>query len=324
MLIRDRIYGEFDITEPVLLDLLQSKPVLRLQGINQAGASQYAITNKDISRYEHSVGVMLVLRQLGASIEEQIAGLLHDTPHTAFSHVIDFVYPSHNHEFHERFFDQIILNSEIPAILARNHFPENLLRNIHAFGLLERELPDLCADRIDYTLRDAFAYGLPTDPRSLFGGFCVADGEIICRDLQSAIDFTTLYLRLDEERWSAPLEVALFQLLADAMKIALDLGILTETDLFENDAFVYNKLKNSNQSDILHKLEMINPNLQIIDDPDNYDFFSRNKLRYVDPKFPAADGNLQRLSQVDSTWETRLNRHKTLIERGNYVKIVGW
>jgi len=76
MEIKDRVYGKIDINEPVLLTLLKSKPLIRLQGINQAGASQYAIPNKIVSRYEHSVGVMLLLKILGASTEEQIAGLL--------------------------------------------------------------------------------------------------------------------------------------------------------------------------------------------------------------------------------------------------------
>jgi HD superfamily phosphohydrolase len=34
---------------------------------------------------------MLLVRRLGASLEEQIAALLHDVSHTAFSHVIDSV-----------------------------------------------------------------------------------------------------------------------------------------------------------------------------------------------------------------------------------------
>ena len=35
---------------------------------------------------------MLLIKKLGGSVEEQIAGLLHDVSHTAFSHVIDYVF----------------------------------------------------------------------------------------------------------------------------------------------------------------------------------------------------------------------------------------
>ena len=118
MNINDKVYGEITIDEPVLLELIQSKPIQRLKGINQAGASQYALKHKTISRYEHSVGVMILLKKLNASVEEQIAGLLHDIPHTAFSHVIDFAFKDtdHKHEFHEKFHEQIILQSEMKTI----------------------------------------------------------------------------------------------------------------------------------------------------------------------------------------------------------------
>lgn len=90
MLVNDEIYGEYEV-EAVLQDLIQSKPVQRLKGIHQGGASYLVNPKWNVTRYEHSMGVMLLIRRLGGSIEEQIAGLLHDVSHTAFSHVIDFV-----------------------------------------------------------------------------------------------------------------------------------------------------------------------------------------------------------------------------------------
>jgi len=160
MNINDRVYGINIIQEPVLIELINSKPIQRLKGINQAGASQYAIEGKTVTRYEHSLGVMILLKKLGASIEEQIAGLLHDIPHTAFSHVIDFVFKdtNPNHEFHEKFHKKIILQSEIPTILKKFNFVDiDRILDEHNFSLLEKSLPDLCADRIDYTLRHSFA-----------------------------------------------------------------------------------------------------------------------------------------------------------------------
>ena len=75
MEINDCVYGKCEITEPVLVELIHSKPLQRLKGIMQSGARVYIFSNRDVTRYEHCVGVMLLLRKLGASIEEQIAGL---------------------------------------------------------------------------------------------------------------------------------------------------------------------------------------------------------------------------------------------------------
>ena len=112
MKIEDRVYGDFIVKEGVLIDLMESIPMQRIKGVNQAGASQYLFSGRDVSRYEHCVGVMILLDKLGAGLEEKIAGLLHDVPHTAFSHVVDFVYRDNNdnHDFHERFHEKIIMN----------------------------------------------------------------------------------------------------------------------------------------------------------------------------------------------------------------------
>jgi len=105
MQIHDRVYGEVQIDNPVLIELMHSAPLQRLKRINQAGVAQYVLPRKNITRYEHCVGVMILLKRLGASLEEQIAGLLHDVPHTAFSHVIDFVFASERHDYHENFLE---------------------------------------------------------------------------------------------------------------------------------------------------------------------------------------------------------------------------
>ena len=119
MEVDDKVYGQTKIEEPVLIELINSSPVQRLKGICQGGPSKYA-NNRTVTRYDHSVGVMILLKRLNATIEEQIAGLLHDIPHTAFSHVIDFVFKNDSHEFHEKFHEKMVMNSEIPSILDRH------------------------------------------------------------------------------------------------------------------------------------------------------------------------------------------------------------
>ncbi len=76
MLITDALYGSFEI-DGVLEELILSEPVQRLKGIYQAGASFLVNSKWNISRFEHSIGVMLLIKKFGGSVEEQIAGLLH-------------------------------------------------------------------------------------------------------------------------------------------------------------------------------------------------------------------------------------------------------
>ncbi|MFB6294564.1 MAG: HD domain-containing protein, partial [Candidatus Nanohaloarchaea archaeon] len=145
----DPVYGTVNVDDPVLLELMGTGPVQRLQHVNQAGPAAL-VDEKPVTRYDHSVGVMLLLRVFDAPLREQVAGLLHDVPHTAFSHVADFVFPNEEHEYHERFMETVIRDSEIPEILEEYGFALDDILDESEFPLLERELPDLCADRIDY------------------------------------------------------------------------------------------------------------------------------------------------------------------------------
>jgi hypothetical protein len=268
---------------------------------------------------------MLLLRKLGASIEEQIAGLLHDVPHTAFSHVIDFVFKNDNHEFHEKFHKQIIIDSVIPDILKEFGLNIDRILDERNFPLLEKDLPDLCADRIDYTLRDMVAsYGFQNKIVEYLASFIVKDNEIIMKDKEVAQKFAEDYLFMDEEKWAHPLEVALFQILADTIRIALDQSIMKNEDLFKDDDFVYNKLKNSNNEQILKKLSMLNPNLKIKVNPENYDFYSKTKLRYINPKFIDSYGSVKKVTEISDDFGKRLNKHKEMIGKGNFIKIISW
>ncbi|MFP9052094.1 HD domain-containing protein, partial [Enterococcus faecalis] len=99
MEISDIIYGQHHI-DGVLEELIKSAPVQRLKGIYQGGASFLVNRKWNVTRYEHSIGVMLLIKKLGGTIEEQIAGLLHDVSHTAFSHVVDVVFENQAEDYH--------------------------------------------------------------------------------------------------------------------------------------------------------------------------------------------------------------------------------
>lgn len=137
----------------VLEELIKSAPVQRLKGIYQGGASFLVNSKWDVTRYEHSIGVMLLIKNLGA-------GLLHDVSHTAFSHVIDIVFENEAEDYHENSFQQVIIHSEIPGILKKHGYDtEEILSDDTRWTLLEQPTPELYADRIDYTLRDMYRYG---------------------------------------------------------------------------------------------------------------------------------------------------------------------
>jgi HD superfamily phosphohydrolase len=91
-------YGSSEVEEPVLLELIESPAFQRLKYIHQYGVAYYTTHSEEYTRYDHSLGVFAILRAKNCSLEEQIAGLLHDVSHTTFSHAGDWIFGKENQE----------------------------------------------------------------------------------------------------------------------------------------------------------------------------------------------------------------------------------
>ncbi len=127
----DRVYGEATIDDPEVLALIACPTFQRLKGIKQAGPSAFAYPFKTVTRFEHSLGVYLLLRRLGAGVREQIAGLLHDISHTAFSHAVDFIISSEEQDHHEKLKPMFLDRPDVVRALERSRLrAARLLRRL--------------------------------------------------------------------------------------------------------------------------------------------------------------------------------------------------
>lgn len=169
-------YGvlEFNHTEaPLLAELLNSQPVKRLKHINQYGIIQLVDSgghnNEPYTRYDHSLGVFYLLNYFGAPFKEQVSGLLHDVSHTAFSHVSDYLFSTNsagNPNYHDSLFTAFLQKHGIAQILKQYALTvEDIVPENPRFTMLERELPDLCADRLDYILQGSARRKILTRPQ---------------------------------------------------------------------------------------------------------------------------------------------------------------
>lgn len=310
MQIEDRIYGKTDVDEPVLLDLLASPSLQRLKGIDQAGFFEPHFPGTAHSRYEHSVGVMLLLRRYQADIAEQIAGLLHDVSHSAFSHCADYVMDngtqgtqSHQDDVHE----QYVKNSEIPAILDRHAFSVDYILDDAHFPLKEKELPDLCADRLDYSLRSAVIFGDLEEPDAYLNNLKAADGQWFFADLESARNYTRLFHYLNENYYSGLPSAKMFRTVGDYIKHALRQGYITPADFYTTDGAVLEKIAPHLASDTRLRLlyERLQNRIPCCNNPSDFEAEVLCKNRLVDPLY-LEDGKLQRFSSSDSSYQELL------------------
>ncbi|EED21025.1 conserved hypothetical protein [Talaromyces stipitatus ATCC 10500] len=164
VIIRDALYGEHQVSESILVELLHSPTLLRLTGICQHGVTGLLGLTPKVTRFEHSVGAFLLVRKVGGGLEEQVAALLHDISHTALSHVVDWALSKPGEEsFHEVHKERYIKTmSSLPQVLTRHGFADLRALNEDLFPLVEMPSPHLCADRLDYALRDSVAFGTLT------------------------------------------------------------------------------------------------------------------------------------------------------------------
>lgn len=323
---RDAIYGTFSIDEPVIEELIQSAPLQRLKEVNQYGASFYRFPHLTTNRFEHSVGVYYILRRLGAPVLEQVAGLLHDAPHTAFSHVSDVVFEDASQTFHERFHEKIIFESEIPRILKKHGLSVWKLFNKKSFRLAERDLPDLCADRIDYFFRDCVTDKQLSleDARRILNDMTVFEDDVVFQEQSSAKQFAVTYQQANEKLWANPLQSALYYLLASAMKLSLEEGVITFDDLFTTDKEVYDKMKKSGNPAILKYLFDME-HIVIKEDPQDFDYHITPKIRVVDPYVLVEKNNQQekiRLSALDPEFKQNTEQLLQQGAQGCFIKII--
>ncbi len=302
ILYHDPVYGLADIDEPVLLDLLQTAALRRLDGVLQHGITGLIGVTRATTRLEHSLGVMLLVRRLGGPLEEQIAALLHDVSHTAFSHVMDYVFGGHDsQDYHEDKKEEIVAGSDLPAVLARHGYDWRDFLHEEAFPLLEQPAPALCADRLDYFLRDSPDLGLTTagDVQTVLDHLAVHAGRIVMTDVSAARWLGYTFIAADQASWANFREVGLYELTARAIKTGLQLGAISDADIWTTDAAMWAKLCASQDPGLRSQVELVSTRTQFVWDEAAPTFRVSTKLRAVDPDV-LAGGRCAPLSALDA------------------------
>jgi len=305
----DRVYGEFEIRKPVVLEILKTPTFQRLKGIKQFAYFIPYFSGADHTRFEHSVGVYLLLRKYKASIEEQLAGLIHDVSHAVFSHVIDYVLPTGSEKEHthqDDIFEEFVRNSEIPSILKKYSFDLDFILDDKNFPLKERELPNLCADRIDYSLRDAVVCKeLGREGVNYFlENLTVTDSSWVFKTFEVAKKYSELFLKINLKYYCGLPTALMFRTVGDYLKYALKKRYIEEVDLYTTDVEVLSKIATHLNGDRNLKIffARMNKKVKASNNPKDFDVHVFCKSRVVDP-LCFHKGEIKRISDLDKDWK---------------------
>jgi HD superfamily phosphohydrolase len=297
----DRIYGQVQIDEPLVVELLNSAAVGRLNDVMQHGVTGLIGLTVPTTRFDHSLGTMLLVERMGGGLEEQIAALLHDVSHTAFSHVIDYVFHGHETQnYHDAIMESYISSTDLPGLLSEYKYDWKRFIKVDTFSLLEQPPPALCADRIDYFLRDVLSLNIATDDEVdwALSHLATRKQRIVVDDLDAARWFGYAYISADKASWANFREVALYELTAMAIRKAMELGAIKEEDFWGGDIELWAKLQGNEDPFVSECVSLISTDTQFIWDDSEPDFWVSTKIRTIDPDVLTGTG-VRRLSQLD-------------------------
>lgn len=276
MLIRDPVHGDISLS-PIEAAVLDLPDVQRLRGVKQLGTAYLVYPGALHTRFDHSLGasalahrVVAALRRDGQHIttgdENLIAvgTLLHDVTHVPFGHTLEDerrLFPRHDKGTRlARMLDgelgdglvRLGIRAEIAALLGAGD------------GALPAWASEIVsstvdADLLDYLRRDSRFTGLAHDyDDRVFHYFTIADGRLALSMAKHGMDrpdarsevIQLLRMRyfLTERVYYHHTKVAAGAMISKAVELALDAGVLTESDLLGlNDWTLLDRLQHSGE-----------------------------------------------------------------------------
>jgi HD superfamily phosphohydrolase len=323
--LEDPIYGDVEI-EPEWGKLLQTVPVRRLSEIHQAGAAVMVRPEWNVTRLEHSLGVMLLIRRLGGCLREQAAGLLHDVSHTAFSHLVDRVLDHEEEDVHDRGFDKVVRDPAIQEAIACFGWELDELLPLQRWSILEQPAPDLCADRVDYALRDLYRYeGLPlTEIHGFLNALTLVDGRMAVTSLRWAEWFVDTYYREVVDFFLHPDNVYANDRLAAVLQDAMREGAVTETDWMKTDRDLIRTVRMRGSEALLRSLSDIQSRVRVEEclPDEDWDIHLTQKVRWIDPLVLEGEGPAVRASRRSAHVRKRTREAVERMKAGVYVRIL--
>lgn len=315
-MIHDLIYGTIRIDSPCAIEIMDLPEFQRLKKVLQHGITGLigCVPSPPVNRFDHSVGAMLLVKLVGGTEEAQLAALLHDVAHTTLSHVLDLVF---GYVIHEQDKPEFLASTTIPEVLIKHGFNPDRVLNEENFPLLELPKPDLCADRLDYSLRDSVAFGILTREEARSIAECTIDigGQMVLTSIEHASLLANAYLSCDEYSWANPTHEYLYQLCAKAIKESLHHGQIDKACLWKSgDEEFWSSLASQATPDVREIMEQIDKRCRVMEWDEsmitNHSEICELQLRVrtIDPLVRTSEGN-QRLSSLDPIFAERREKY---------------
>ena len=194
------------------------------------------------SRFDHSVGVALIIWHFTHDKAQTISGLLHDVSTPVFSHVSDFRKGDALTQTETEDSNESIIRSDrnLDALLRVDGLTVEMVEDYHKYPIADNEIPQLSSDRLEYMFPSGMAldgsWDLPAVKRAYEDLEVLRNEEGLpelgFKTLEIAEDYTRRFcmighiLQLNENKLT-------LHLLGEIMNRAVKDGILSEADFMK-------------------------------------------------------------------------------------------
>lgn len=325
------LYGTFNVSEPIIWDLIKSPAMQRIKLVHQYGISFYVDeTVQEYNRFDHCIGVWALLRLYGASLEEQIAGLLHDASHTVFSHTGGFVFHSNEMTSKNSYQDNIhgwyLAEQGVDKILHKYGLSiEDILPKNSLHKALEQELPTLCADRIEYNIQEGLMIGILSieEIPNLLSSLHFENEKWFFSNAHYAKKLGLVSLHGSEHMWGGPFIYIQNFYAAKALQRAIDIGLITFDEVhFSTDLVVWQKLNTCSDSIICELLSSLKNYKTAFDlgTTEEHHTIAFTKFRGIDPLIKQNEKVFFQLTENDEQYAQLYTETKTRVAAGFPLK----
>ena len=237
-------------------EAMESPELRRLQNVGMNCGCEYTSfplfqrIHEPYSRFDHSVGVALLVWRFTGDVRQTLAGLFHDIATPCFAHVIDFMLgDSMTQEATEGGTRAAIERSaSLQALLQRQGLSTDDVADYHRYPVADNDSPRLSADRLEYTLGNLVNYRFMTRERAgrMVDALAVlrnedgreelgfTDPEAAAAFAHGAMDMGRIYVS-EPDRFS-------MQMLAELLERAGDAGVIEMEDLWKDEPYLIGKL----------------------------------------------------------------------------------
>lgn len=259
-LFNDNIHKTIELSE-LAVSIIDTPIFQRLRNIKQLGAASYVFPNATHTRFEHSIGVAYLAKELLTILKinqpelnvtdddlnnVEIAGLCHDLGHGPFSHAFDNVFlinSDSKFKHHEERSCELlkyiikeysinISNKNLEIIIDMIN-PKNIHNRSFISNIVADPITCLDVDKLDYISRDTYLLGLKSsiDYFRLFKKCKVIDNQL-CFDKREAFNIYEIFrlrYKLHKTIYNHPVIKCYEYMIIDLLKEIDDEYLISET-----------------------------------------------------------------------------------------------